>query len=66
MAKRTSKTAKRIENQSDENGQVTHVKCSNCCWKMVIDGPYDSDATIREIYASFSAHDCEQHRIGLP
>jgi hypothetical protein len=56
------RTFRTIENQTDGKGRVTTVKCSNCSWNMPVDGEFDSDSAIQQIYSAFSAHDCGNHR----
>jgi len=65
MAQHISTIPRTIEVQTDDHGRVTQVKCSNCCWTMTVNGNYDADSTIREMFNSFSDHDCENHRIGF-
>jgi hypothetical protein len=65
MAHRISMISRIIEVQTDDDGRVKHVKCSNCCWTRSVSGDYDADSTIREMFNSFSDHDCENHRIGF-
>ena len=52
-----------VENLVDDNGHVTHVKCSQCSWKVALNGMQCSDEDIRELF-SFWVHDCDDHRIG--
>jgi hypothetical protein len=53
-----------IENIQDDHGQITHVKCSECSWKVPVDGAYSADEVICDLFTRFSSHDCEEHRIG--
>jgi hypothetical protein len=52
-----------IEKLVDDEGKVTHVKCSQCCWKVPVNEK-DSDETVRKEYKSFCEHNCDDHRIG--
>jgi len=52
-----------IEKLVDDDGNATHMKCSQCCWKVPINEE-DSDEAIRKEYESFCDHNCDEHRIG--
>jgi hypothetical protein len=58
------KVHRAIENLVDDDGHVTHVKCTECCWKMSVREAYDKDEVPEEIQQAFSTHNCDDHRIG--
>ena len=64
MTNHTSRVQRSIENMVDDEGNITHVKCTQCCWKKQVDGNYDQNEFIREVFGAFSAHTCDEHRIG--
>jgi hypothetical protein len=54
----TSRSHKTIEKIVDDMGRVTHLKCSRCSWKVAVDGN-DPDELVREVYSSFTGHECD-------
>jgi len=64
MGKRNQRPVRSIENLLDDDGQITHLKCSECCWKVPVKSDFSLDDVIRSTFASFTEHNCDDHRIG--
>ena len=62
MAGQKIKVHRSIEKLVDDAGKVTHLKCTECCWKMSV---HEVNNEVPEgVYKVFSEHNCDDHRIG--
>ena len=64
MAGKKNKIQRSMENLVDDAGNITHVKCTECCWKISVRGTKDTNEVPEEVHQAFSTHRCDDHRIG--